>query len=352
MPAVNSLLLKKMIIRGGRILMLGMVLLLLGCDAVLTPPPSPTPTPMPSPKVTATPTMGVAGFLTPIPPTPTFTPSPSPTPVIHIVQEGDTFFGVALEYGVTLDALLAANGLAETDILRIGQSLIIPIETEVDEVTDGIAPPVGNMLLPTPTPLPLGIVQAAMYETPVGGVWCMGEVVNDLDAPVTNLQVRATLVTVDGAPLATKMALAAADYLPPGERAPFAVLFQDPPTGVADMQVSLLRAETVSAVTENFVPLTVVASEGAVSGPQYRVAGEIANESGAAVTRVVVVVTLYNADGYVMGYRQQVLRSNAEAEAPLTLVNGQRTAFELLLTPQGLADPADFDVLVWATKAQ
>ncbi len=332
--------------------MLGAILLFLGCDAVLTPPPSPTPTPSPSPRVTATPTLSVAGFLTPIPPTPTFTPAPSPTPVIHIVQEGDTFFGVAIEYGVTLDALLAANGLAEDDILRIGQALIIPMETEETEVTDGIAPPVGNMLLPTPTPLPLEVIHATMYETPVGGIWCMGEVSNDLDAPVTNLQVRATLLTADGAPLANKMALAAADYLPPGEHAPFAVLFQDPPTGVADMQIQLLRAETVSAVTANFVPLTVVASAGAVSGPQYRVAGEIANESGSAVTRMVVVVTLYNADGYVMGYRQQVLRAGAEGEDPLTLSNGQRTAFELLLTPQGLADPADFDVLVWATMTQ
>ncbi|MFP4394327.1 MAG: FxLYD domain-containing protein [Anaerolineales bacterium] len=327
------------------------MLLLLGCDAVLTPLPSSTPPPTPSPRVTATPTLAVAGFLTPIPPTPTFTPVPSPTPVIHIVQEGDTFFGIAIEYGVTLNALLTANGLAESDILRIGQSLIIPMATEEEEITDSIAPPAGNMLLPTPTPLPLEIAHAAMYETPVGGVWCMGEVVNVLDAPVTNLQVRATLLTVDGAPLATKMALAAADYLPPGEHAPFAVLFPDPPAGVAEMQVQLLRAEAVSAVTENFVPLTVVERAGAVSGPQYRVTGEIANESGASVTRVVVVVTLYTADGYVMGYRQQVLRTGAGDEAVLTLPNGQRAPFKLLLTPQGLDDPADFDVLVWGTRA-
>ena len=351
MPAVNTRDKERSIIRWGRVLALSAMLLLLGCDAVLTPPPSSTPTPTPPPRITATPTIAVAGFLTPIPPTPTFTPAPSPTPVIHIVQEGDTFFGIALEYGVTLNALLSTNGLAESDILRIGQALIIPMETEEDEVADSIAPPAGNMLLPTPTPLPLEIVHAAMYETPVGGVWCMGEVVNDLDVPVTNLQVRATLLTVDGAPLATKMALAAADYLPPGERAPFAVLFPDPPAGVAEMRVQLLRAETVSAVTENFVPLTVVASEGAVSGPQYRVTGEIANESGSSVTRVVVVVTLYNADGHVIGYRQQNLRSGADDETAITLAHGQRTAFELLLTPQGLANPADFDVLMWATRA-
>lgn len=44
----------------------------------------------------------------------------------YVVQPGDTLFAIALRRGVTLQALLTANGISETDILRIGQELVIP----------------------------------------------------------------------------------------------------------------------------------------------------------------------------------------------------------------------------------
>lgn len=285
-------------------------------------------------------------FLTPIPPTPTFTPSPTPTPVIHVVEKGDTLFGIALEYGVTLDALLRVNGLDPDDYLRIGQALIIPMD-EPEEVAEG--PPVSHMILPTPTPLPLDVAGVALYETPVGGVWCMGEVVNTTDMPVTNLQVRAALVTAEGAPLRSAVALAAADYLPSQARAPFAVLFKEPPDGVDDVHIGLLRAESVGSITAGFVPLEVLRAEGAVSGPQYRVRGEMYNGSGVTVRRISVVVTLYSAEAAdvrrkVVGYRHAVLNEG------VVLQPDQRRTFDLLLTYRGRHAPASFQVLVWAVR--
>jgi len=44
---------------------------------------------------------------------------------IHIVQPGETLFRIALNYGVTVEALQAANGLTNY-IIYVGQSLIIP----------------------------------------------------------------------------------------------------------------------------------------------------------------------------------------------------------------------------------
>lgn len=49
-----------------------------------------------------------------------------PLPVIHTVQPGETLFRIALRYGVTVDALKAANGLSETSVLLSGQTLTIP----------------------------------------------------------------------------------------------------------------------------------------------------------------------------------------------------------------------------------
>lgn len=44
----------------------------------------------------------------------------------HVVQPGQTLNQIARRYGVTVDALIDANKLANPDVLRIGQEIIIP----------------------------------------------------------------------------------------------------------------------------------------------------------------------------------------------------------------------------------
>ena len=76
-----------------------------------TPPPGPTLTP--PPPVTFTPVP------TPIPP-------PPGGPVIHIVQPGESLYGLSRRYGVSVQAIQSANHLSGT-IIHVGQRLIIPI---------------------------------------------------------------------------------------------------------------------------------------------------------------------------------------------------------------------------------
>ena len=49
----------------------------------------------------------------------------TPTAVVYIVQRGDTLYSIARRYGSTVDAVKAANGLANNNISP-GQQLIIP----------------------------------------------------------------------------------------------------------------------------------------------------------------------------------------------------------------------------------
>ncbi len=56
---------------------------------------------------------------------PAFGQNESPGPQ-YIVQEGDTLSGIARQFGVTLDALVAANPGMNPSVLRIGQAVIIP----------------------------------------------------------------------------------------------------------------------------------------------------------------------------------------------------------------------------------
>ncbi len=102
---------------------------------LLTEGQTPTPTQPPPP---------------PTPDGPIDTPTPRPTPlpradgtVVHVVDTGDTLFGIALEYGLTLDELLQLNpDVGKDDFLSIGQEIVV-------SVPGGATPP---QTQPTATP--------------------------------------------------------------------------------------------------------------------------------------------------------------------------------------------------------
>lgn len=58
-------------------------------------------------------------------PTPTLTPIPSPTPMMYVVQSGDTLSEIAKRFGTTVEALMRDNGLTGATGLRPGTRLSI-----------------------------------------------------------------------------------------------------------------------------------------------------------------------------------------------------------------------------------
>jgi LysM repeat protein len=82
-------------------------------------PPLATPTPLPTiPPPTATP------IQTRSPRAPT--PTPAPQARTYVVQSGDTLAAIAVRFGTSVEAIQAANGIADTDVILIGQVLVIP----------------------------------------------------------------------------------------------------------------------------------------------------------------------------------------------------------------------------------
>ena len=69
------------------------------------------------------------------------------TAVTYTVQTGDSLSQIAKDLGLTLDALLAANGIGDADRVIVGQVLALPVavepgsaaEAEIDGETDTIA---------------------------------------------------------------------------------------------------------------------------------------------------------------------------------------------------------------------
>jgi LysM repeat protein len=94
---------------------------------------------------------------------------PIPAPIVHVVQDGDTILGLALKYGVSAEAIAAANQLENLDYLRAGNELLIPVGG-VPEVTATIAavPTETETALPFEPPSALTATAVAQAnETPL-----------------------------------------------------------------------------------------------------------------------------------------------------------------------------------------
>jgi nucleoid-associated protein YgaU len=52
--------------------------------------------------------------------------APPEIPGVYVVQEGDTLYGIAVQFGVSMEELMAANGMDDPNTLQLGQELQIP----------------------------------------------------------------------------------------------------------------------------------------------------------------------------------------------------------------------------------
>ena len=80
-------------------------------SATPTLPPTPTPSATPVPSVTPSAGSGV---------------SPRATSLVYVVQRGDNLAAIAQKFGVSLEALAAANHIGDPNYITVGQRLIIP----------------------------------------------------------------------------------------------------------------------------------------------------------------------------------------------------------------------------------
>lgn len=93
---------------------------------------------------TSTPTV------TPIAPAATATPQP-PVTTVYVVRAGDTLNRIAARFNTTAATLAQLNGIANPNIIRVGQRLIIP--------TGGGAPPVVITVVAPASPAPTAAVR-------------------------------------------------------------------------------------------------------------------------------------------------------------------------------------------------
>jgi LysM repeat protein len=57
---------------------------------------------------------------------PAVAPSSTPASVVHVVKPDETLWGISIQYGTTIAAIVEANGIENPSFIRAGQALTIP----------------------------------------------------------------------------------------------------------------------------------------------------------------------------------------------------------------------------------
>ncbi len=99
-----------------------------------------------TPTVTLSPTEPPTPTATPTP-TPTPTVTPVPTPIRHQVVAGDTLELIAGQYGSTIEEIIAANGLSASGFIRAGQELLVPVKGPVSGAGAQATPASGALVV-------------------------------------------------------------------------------------------------------------------------------------------------------------------------------------------------------------
>jgi LysM repeat protein len=223
------------------------------------------------------------------------TPLPSPTPFTYTVKQGDSISSIALEFGVLIDDLQAANPEISPNAMPVGQVIKIPSNPDN---------PSGE---PTPTPAPFTVQQIECYPTADRGMWCFVLAHNDFPDFIENVSAQITLVDSNNATLASQTALLPLNILPPNTSLPLAVFFPPEIPFDAKPQVQVLTAIRLLPNDERYLPATVSSTLVQVDadGRSAHVTGQVTLPADAKAARLVWVTgTAYDEAGRVVGLRR------------------------------------------------
>ncbi|MEW5989038.1 MAG: FxLYD domain-containing protein, partial [Chloroflexota bacterium] len=254
-----------------------------------------------------------------ITPTPlsTATATPTATPIIYLVEEGDTLLGIAIERYTTVEEIKALNPGVVPELLQIGQALVLPPPATA-VFQGGVA---------TPIPLQVEVSNVSLYQTPVGSLWVLGEVWNRGEYAAENVQVQVSLPDEGGGPALTVTTWVEPGVIPAGAKAPFGLLISQPPAAYGQPALAIVSGATVVDLGSRYLDVAVSQVEMAVEESQVVLSGVVQNVGERTVASVVLVATLYNEPGNVVGFGQLRLEEPLAAE--------EERPFELRLAPPG-----------------
>jgi LysM repeat protein len=223
------------------------------------------------------------------------TPLPTSTPFTYSVKAGDTISSIALQFGVSIDELIAVNPEISPRAMSIGTVLKIPSNPDN---------PSGES---TPTPAPFTVEQIACHLTANQGIWCFVLVHNDHADFMENVSAQVTLVDSNEAFVATQAAFLPLNILPPNTSLPLSVYFPPEVPLDANPQVQILTAILLQPNDSRYLPATVNNTLVQINedGHYATITGEVhlpAESNAASQTWVAAVA--YDESGRVVGVKR------------------------------------------------
>ncbi len=223
------------------------------------------------------------------------TPLPTPTPFDYRVAAGDTLSQIAEKYGVSLDALIAANPGVDPNAMSVGAMLKIPSGQQAAAVDS------------TPTPVSLRIEQAACHPIGDGGAWCFALVHNETTTPVENVTAQFELTDANGHPAGSQAALPPLDILGAGQSLPLSAYFAPEVPRDVKLQVVILTGVSLLPADPRYLPAAVGNSLVSVnwSGLTAQVSGSVTLPGNAKPAGLVwVAAVAYDPAGNVVGVKR------------------------------------------------
>jgi LysM repeat protein len=251
------------------------------------------------------------------------TPTPTSTPFTHVVAQGETMLGIALQYSITLEALQAANPGVDAQFLSVGTALIIPLA--------GVIQPEA----PTPTPILVPWTAPLCYRTGDGGALCFLVVQNDRLIPLENLSAWIGLYTPSGDIVASQLAVGPLNILRPGQAMPLVVYFPSPLPVEFSARGELLSAGELAVGDSRYLDWPVILESMDIMGDGLRLAvltGRIEPPANSqAPGQVWVVAVAYDQAGSVVGVRKWESAGEFSFELSVYSLRGPIERVELLV---------------------
>lgn len=271
---------------------------------------------------------------------PSLPAAPTPTPFTHQVVQGDTMLGIAFQYGVSLEDLMAANPGVDPRAMSIGLQLFIPLGGEISAV------------IPTTTPLPLPLSDPACYPEGGGGAWCLAVVENALENPLENLSLWFGLYDEQGRQVASQVAAPLLNLAPAQSSLPVMVYFPPPLPNVYAARASLLTVLEVDPQDARYLPAEATLDQAApvLGNRLVEVTGQVRLPLDSPAPQWVwVLVVAYDAQGRPVGMRRwEAVAPCGDPNQPLVQPCGP-LSYELSVA--SLASPVErIEVLVEARR--
>ena len=254
---------------------------------------------------------------------------PTATPHTHTVARGEELLAIALQYGLTLEMLTAANPEVDPNLLPVGTILVIPPNLDGDT---------NEPIKPDAQSLAAGVRLGPVDCRPVadGGAWCFVIAYNDGPDLVESITADIHLLNSEGAEIAVQNVLALLNQVPPGAAAPLAAYFTPPlPINTQPYQAQAGLTTALAYPGESAtLPLEVrnFRSEVLAGGLAVEATGDLTlTGDEVQASDVWAAAAAFNPEGQVIGVRRW--------ESGLPLLPGQSLPFAVRVYSTG--DPID-----------